>query len=94
MIRKTLIPSDRSHLRDIRDRSVLRLFESAEVSGACPGVGVGMPVGAPGGMPVTSWGDADQSYFSEPEFDSEYRHQHVHKSKVGDTIYFLVAFDL
>ncbi|XP_026463672.1 coiled-coil domain-containing protein AGAP005037 isoform X2 [Ctenocephalides felis] len=74
----------RSHLRDIRDRSVLRLFESAEVSGACPGVGVGgMPVGPPGSMPVAAWGDADQSYFSEPEFDSEYRHQHVHKSKAG-----------
>lgn len=23
-----------------------------------------------------------QSYFSEPEFDSEYHHQHIHKSKV------------
>lgn len=25
----------------------------------------------------------DPSYFSEPEFDSEYQHQHIHKSKVG-----------
>lgn len=25
----------------------------------------------------------DPSYFSEPEFDSEYQHQHIHKSKVS-----------
>jgi SRC kinase signaling inhibitor 1 len=24
-----------------------------------------------------------QSYFSEPEFDTEYSHQHVHKNKVS-----------
>lgn len=24
-----------------------------------------------------------QSYFSEPEFDSEYQHQHIHKGKVS-----------
>lgn len=28
----------------------------------------------------------DPSYFSEPEFDSEYQHQHIHKSKVSDFI--------
>lgn len=41
------------------------------------------PLGAPGGgggLP-SHW--EDQSYFSEPEFDSEYQHQHIHKSKVG-----------
>ncbi|XP_033223057.1 uncharacterized protein LOC117176829 isoform X2 [Belonocnema kinseyi] len=63
----------RSHLRDIRDRSVLRLFESSD----------GMP-GPLGGHPGTAglpphW--EDQSYFSEPEFDSEFQHQHIHKSK-------------
>ena len=58
-------------MRDIRDRSVLRLFESADVSGS----------GMPGGIPPPTW-DQDQSYFSEPEFDSEYQHQHIHKTKV------------
>ncbi|XP_059489389.1 coiled-coil domain-containing protein AGAP005037 isoform X23 [Neocloeon triangulifer] len=74
-------PSHRSHLRDIRDRSVLRLFESPDINGGA------MPVGStplPGGLPAHSspsnW-DQDQSYFSEPEFDSEYQHQHIHKSK-------------
>lgn len=63
----------RSHLRDIRDRSVLRLFESADVGwGAMP----------PGIVPPQTW-DQDQSYFSEPEFDSEYQHQHIHKTKVS-----------
>ncbi|XP_050536548.1 coiled-coil domain-containing protein AGAP005037 isoform X5 [Daktulosphaira vitifoliae] len=60
----------RSHLNDIRDRSVLRLFESAE-GGSLP---QGLTVAAP------TW-DQDQSYFSEPEFDSEYQHQHIHKTK-------------
>lgn len=66
----------RSHLRDIRDRSVLRLFESADLHGGMfPGAGTGL-------VPPTMW-ETDQSYFSEPEFDSEYQHQHIHKSKVG-----------
>ncbi|XP_076396909.1 uncharacterized protein LOC100883165 isoform X5 [Megachile rotundata] len=68
----------RSHLRDIRDRSVLRLFESTD------GVtGMSGPLGIPGtgaGLPP-HW--EDQSYFSEPEFDSEYQHQHIHKSKTA-----------
>nr|XP_024216315.1 coiled-coil domain-containing protein CG32809-like [Halyomorpha halys] len=58
----------RSHLRDIRDRSVLRLFESGDVIGAGP---------------IPTW-DQDQSYFSEPEFDSEFQHQHIHKTKMID----------
>ncbi|ODN06267.1 hypothetical protein Ocin01_00395 [Orchesella cincta] len=53
-------------LRDIRDRSVLRLFE--------PNIN--------GNGAVPSW-DQDQSYFSEPEFDSDYQHQHIHKTKVS-----------
>lgn len=64
----------RSHLRDIRDRSVLRLFESTDISGGLPGPGTGIA----GGVGHYE----DQSYFSEPEFDSEYQHQHIHKSKV------------
>ncbi|CAM1326718.1 SRCIN1 (predicted) [Pycnogonum litorale] len=51
-------------LRDVRDRSVLRIYEQ-DVNG--------LP-GAP------SW-EQDVSYFSEPEFDSEYQHQHIHRAK-------------
>lgn len=115
----------RSHLREIRDRSVLRLFESNEVTApqALPG-GTGVPQPLPqnaGGHwdqdQVSSfrWKEIQsififcdfslivqchptqtirivhdfslsfhlQSYFSEPEFDTEYQHQHVHKSKVS-----------
>ncbi|KAJ8971094.1 hypothetical protein NQ314_000876 [Rhamnusium bicolor] len=35
----------RSHLREIRDRSVLRLFESADVSGGLPMAGIGIAGG-------------------------------------------------
>ncbi|XP_024083455.1 coiled-coil domain-containing protein CG32809 isoform X3 [Cimex lectularius] len=66
----------RSHLRDIRDRSVLRLFESDDVVGTGGGLGLGIM----GSGPIPTW-DQDQSYFSEPEFDSEYHHQHIHKTK-------------
>ncbi|CAK9826943.1 Coiled-coil domain-containing protein CG32809 [Anthophora retusa] len=67
----------RSHLRDIRDRSVLRLFESSDGVTGMPG-----PLGIPGGGTGLPPHWEDQSYFSEPEFDSEYQHQHIHKSKV------------
>ncbi|XP_052857006.1 coiled-coil domain-containing protein CG32809 isoform X1 [Drosophila gunungcola] len=72
----------RSHLREIRDRSVLRLFESTEVA-APPQILPGGP-GIPQPLPPAqaNW-DQDQSYFSEPEFDSDYKHQHIHKSKIG-----------
>lgn len=72
--------SFRSHLREIRDRSVLRLFESNEVSAplVLPG-GPGVPQPLP---PSSGHWDQDQSYFSEPEFDTDYQHQHVHKNKV------------
>ncbi|KAJ0183662.1 hypothetical protein K1T71_000085 [Dendrolimus kikuchii] len=80
------LEDDRAHLRDIRDRSVLRLFEATDIGGgAFPGaVGVGsltMPTGTTACSGPPSW--EDQSYFSEPEIDSEYHHQHVHKSKVS-----------
>lgn len=72
--------SSRSHLRDIRDRSVLRLFESTDGVAGMPGP-MGVPVGG-AGLPA-HW--EDQSYFSEPEFDSEFQHQHIHKSKVRES---------
>lgn len=109
----------RSHLREIRDRSVLRLFESNEVVApqAIPGGhGVPQPLQNAGFghwdqdqvgfwflflhilikmcSSVMSWRARwfscyflllfhSQSYFSEPEFDTEYQHQHVHKNKVS-----------
>ncbi|XP_065082472.1 coiled-coil domain-containing protein AGAP005037 isoform X3 [Ochlerotatus camptorhynchus] len=79
----------RSHLREIRDRSVLRLFESNEVSApqVLPGgPGIPQPLATPAGL----W-DSEQSYFSEPEFDSDYRHQHIHKSKTGKAPYYMGA---
>ncbi|XP_058053605.1 coiled-coil domain-containing protein AGAP005037 [Anopheles bellator] len=71
----------RSHLREIRDRSVLRLFESNEVSAPqmLPG-GQNIPQPLQPAAIPNQW-DQEQSYFSEPEFDSEYQHQHIHKSK-------------
>ncbi|XP_060809559.1 coiled-coil domain-containing protein AGAP005037 isoform X7 [Amyelois transitella] len=86
------LEDDRAHLRDIRDRSVLRLFEATDIGGgAFPGVvGVGsvaMPPGAANCSGPSSW-DQDQSYFSEPEIDSDY-HQHVHKSKVKAPAYYM-----
>ncbi|XP_055532823.1 coiled-coil domain-containing protein AGAP005037-like isoform X2 [Wyeomyia smithii] len=71
----------RTHLREIRDRSVLRLFESNEV--AAPQTltgGLEIPQPLSKTSSVAMW-DSEQSYFSEPEFDSEFQHQHIHKSK-------------
>ncbi|XP_040359246.1 coiled-coil domain-containing protein AGAP005037 isoform X15 [Ixodes scapularis] len=55
-------------LRDIRDRSVLRIYEQDMNDGA-----------------VYSTYDQDMSYFSEPEFDSEYQNQHIHRAKASKT---------
>nr|XP_049693560.1 coiled-coil domain-containing protein AGAP005037 isoform X5 [Helicoverpa armigera] len=88
------LEDDRAHLRDIRDRSVLRLFEATDIGGgAFPGaVGVGsfsMPAGAvPSCSGPSSW-EQEQNYFSEPEIDSEYHSQHVHKSKVKAPAYYI-----
>ncbi|XP_022239350.1 coiled-coil domain-containing protein CG32809-like [Limulus polyphemus] len=51
-------------LRDIRDRSVLRIYEQNRNEGD-----------------GFSTCDQELSYFSEPEFDSEYQHQHIHRAK-------------
>ncbi|XP_075742597.1 coiled-coil domain-containing protein AGAP005037 [Rhipicephalus microplus] len=53
-------------LRDIRDRSVIRIYEQDVNDGG-----------------VYSTYDQDMSYFSEPEFDSEYQNQHIHRAKAG-----------
>lgn len=63
---------------------MLRLFESADISGGLPGPGTGIA----GGVGHYE----DQSYFSEPEFDSEYQHQHIHKSKVSHIVIYLLYY--
>ncbi|CAG2162407.1 unnamed protein product [Oppiella nova] len=61
--------------RDIRDRCVLRIYEH--------GVNGPQPVGGHANMPNT-WSDCEQfGYFSEPEFESEYQSQHIHRGKRG-----------
>ena len=87
--------------RDIKDRSILRLFDtqgpnlplsfpsSFSMTGSTTSLSgplVGMSRLAHTSPPSSlnsAWMDHDQSYFSEPEFDSEYQHQHVHKAKVS-----------
>ncbi len=60
-------------LRDVRDRCVLRIYEH--------GVNGPQPVGGPASLP-TPWNDSEQfGYFSEPEFESDYQSQHVHRTK-------------
>lgn len=73
-------------MNEIRDRSVLRLFESADVGGG------NLPSGL--SAPAQMWNDQDQSYFSEPEFDSEFQHQHIHKTKVSEIEYVIRFFCL
>ncbi|XP_022257499.1 uncharacterized protein LOC111089385 [Limulus polyphemus] len=51
---------------DIRDRSVLRINEQS----------------VNGEEGFNSSCDQELSYFSEPELDSEYHHQHIHRAKV------------
>ncbi|RWS13455.1 coiled-coil domain-containing protein CG32809-like isoform X14 [Dinothrombium tinctorium] len=63
-------------LRDIRDRSVLRIYEQDVANGVWMPVGGGNPV-----PPQSQWMDNDPSYFSEPEFDSEYQNQHIHRAR-------------
>ncbi|CAG2108532.1 unnamed protein product, partial [Medioppia subpectinata] len=63
--------------RDIRDRCVLRIYEH--------GVKGPQPVGGHANMPVMS--DSEQfGYFSEPEFESEYQSQHIHRGKRGPVV--------
>ena len=61
-------------LRDIRDRCVLRIYEHG-ANGPQPVGGQNLPI---------PWTDSEQfGYFSEPEFESEYQSQHIHRPKRG-----------
>lgn len=66
----------RLHLNEIRGGSILRLYDYTH--GPLPPNFTSHP-----GI----W-EQDQSYFSEPEFDSEFEHQHIHKSKVICTYFY------
>ncbi|XP_045509778.1 coiled-coil domain-containing protein AGAP005037 isoform X2 [Colias croceus] len=83
----------RAHLRDIRDRSVLRLFESKDLNGGVfPGaLGVGsvrLPALAATSSSTANLEDQN-TYFSEPEIDSDHLSQHVHKSKSKPPAYYM-----
>lgn len=64
--------------RDIRDRCVLRIYEHG-VNGPQPVGGQNLPIPWTGAT-----ADGEQfGYFSEPEFESEYQSQHIHRGKRG-----------
>jgi len=64
-------------LRDVKDRSVLRIYEQDGPNG------VWQPVG---GVTNALNNETDPSYFSEPEFDGDNQTQHIHRAKKGATI--------
>lgn len=67
-------------LRDVKDRCILRIYEQG-VNGPQPGGG-GLPISFQNqtlsGCPETS---ENYGYFSEPEFDSEFQAQHIHRKR-------------
>ncbi|XP_047523861.1 coiled-coil domain-containing protein AGAP005037 isoform X5 [Pieris napi] len=82
----------RAHLRDIRDRSVLRLFESKDLNGGVfPGaLGVGsvrLPALAATNSSNANLEDSS-TYFSEPEIDSDHIHN-IHKAKTKPPAYYM-----
>ncbi|XP_074604445.1 coiled-coil domain-containing protein AGAP005037 isoform X7 [Brevipalpus obovatus] len=70
-------------LRDVRDRSVLRVYEQDGANGPWLPVGSVKPMVNAQQAQMGGYHDADPSYFSEPEFDSEYQNQHIHRAKKG-----------
>ena len=69
-------------LRDVKDRSVLRIYERDTPNGVWqPDVKF-----APGLNVQSINHDNDPSYFSEPEFEGEYQTQHIHRTKKNATI--------
>lgn len=85
-------------LKDVKDKSIIRVYEQG-VQGPQPGGGI-MPMsfstnftptgaGPPAsvGPPVMGNGEGENyGYFSEPEFDSEYQSQHVHRKRFPSPI--------
>ena len=83
--------------RDVRDRCILRLHEVDEMKAPYDPAGHSSPVPDPtlansgtGRLlaptyPANNGSWNDLSYFSEPEFDSGYRHQHIHTKPAAAT---------
>lgn len=74
-------------LRDVKDRCILRIYEQG-VNGPQPaGGGLPLPFTQPfngGGATGSGAPDGENyGYFSEPEFDSEYQSQHIHRKRFG-----------
>lgn len=72
-------------LQDVKDRCILRIYEQG-VNGPQPGGGLVhqsllASQGFAMGRDVESHG-----YFSEPEFDSEYQSQHIHRKRFGQSL--------
>lgn len=69
-------------LRDVRDRTVLRIYEQDMVNGSWQPVG-GIRPEHPQILhqQPPAYLDNDPSYFSEPEFESEFQNQHIHRAR-------------
>ncbi|XP_017485113.1 PREDICTED: coiled-coil domain-containing protein AGAP005037-like [Rhagoletis zephyria] len=65
-------------LRDVKDRVILRIYEQG-VNGPQPGGG-GLPIAFQNQSVPPEPGE-NYGYFSEPEFDSEFQSQHVHRKR-------------
>lgn len=65
-------------LRDVKDRVILRIYEQG-VNGPQPGGG-GLPIAFTNQSAPPEPGE-NYGYFSEPEFDSEFQSQHVHRKR-------------
>lgn len=66
-------------LRDVKDRCILRIYEQG-VNGPQPGGGA-LPLPFQN-QPFNGAPDVENyGYFSEPEFDSEYQSQHIHRKR-------------
>ena len=66
-------------LQDVKDRCILRIYEQG-VNGPQPGDGGGLlpSFQASSGGPDTT---ENYGYFSEPEFDSDFQSQHIHRKR-------------
>ena len=66
-------------LRDVKDRSILRIYEKG-VAGPQPGEGASISQLGHDSGPISSGVDSF-GYFSEPEFDSDFQSQHIHRKR-------------
>ncbi|KAI1288108.1 Coiled-coil domain-containing protein [Halotydeus destructor] len=69
-------------LRDVKDRTVLRIYEQDLTNGSWQPVG-GVRPEHPQILHTQppAYLDNDPSYFSEPEFESDFQNQHIHRGR-------------